>query len=159
MPIGLSDLFGAGEWVPAGMVKNTKNTKNDFYNLVHNIAHPGRINGGGTCSNILQLIPVGTANTFEFESRSQRGFKFIWLDIDGVRWQVHGHEPDAGALSGHVGAMAWSVRIQSGKDYLMSEEWVSDFPPGHRNYIASTYWKRATNDWIRRKSHVVLINP
>ncbi|MFC7422139.1 hypothetical protein ACFQNF_19970 [Iodobacter arcticus] len=162
MPEGLADLFGTDQWTPTGAVKTTAQTQYDFELLVQahvNPLTPGVIDGGGTCANILAAIPAGQQNTFEFEPRSQYGFKFRWTDANGVQWQVHGHEPDAGAVVGHVGAGAWTMRVQCGNAFMMSRQLVSDFPAIHANYTPPTFWSRCNTPLKVGLSHIVINNP
>ena len=153
---GLKDLFGAGEWLGTynGPLLGTAAWQLAFQGLIQN----GQIDGGGNCQNLLNHIPVNIHNTFEFEPRSQRGFKFNWNDANLNHWQVHGHEADAGAQLGHVGAAGWTVRIQvrivNQNLFLMSEEWVA---PPHVN-LPSTHWKQANSNWTIQHSHIPLIN-
>lgn len=140
---GLADLFGADEWVPTGGAP----TAADFERLLN--ANSIDLNA------LLQTIPTGTPNTFQFEPRSQRGFKFEWPG-----WHIHGHEPDAGAQAGHVGGAGWIVRIQNTttKEYLLSDTLISNFQPGHANYKPPTNWAKATTDTTRGRSHIPLTN-
>jgi hypothetical protein len=154
MSIGLTALFGDDLWVPTGVNMLTVACRNAFLGLIAG----GQINSNGTCANILALIPANTPNTFEFEPRCQRGFKFVWNDLNNILWQVHGHEADAGAAFGHVGGAGWTCRIRSGQDYLMSVPWTSPFPTSHANYLAPTSWKSGNSNWVIQHSHIPLTN-
>ncbi|WP_437806037.1 hypothetical protein [Sorangium sp. So ce1078] len=107
---GLYALFGLDEWgpggtrAPRGAVRSTQDTSTAFEGL--------RVNGQIDAAQLVAEVPTGTNNVFEIEARTQRGFKYQWTDLDGVEWTVWGHEPDAGAAAGHVGAQDWTVRIQ-----------------------------------------------
>lgn len=154
MAEGLADLFGMDLWQPTGLDRSTSDLKYRFQCLVVG----GQIDGHGNCNNILGLIPRDVLNTFEIEPRSQRGFKFVWKDTNGVLWEVHGHEQDAGAAAHYVGAVGWTCRIKCGDYYLMSEEWRSDFPETHANYLPPTAWKKGRGNWIIAHSHIPIIN-
>ncbi len=75
---------------------------------------------GANTKTLLIRIPFGTPDTFEFEPRSQRGFKFDWTDASNTAWHVHAHEPDQGAQAGHAGGLTWVVRIRKNQDWLLS---------------------------------------
>jgi hypothetical protein len=79
-------------------------------------------------------------NKFDIEARTQRGFKFEWNDTAGVLWHMHGHEPDAGAKAGHIGAKGWTCRVSYDKYWLVPVVISSAFPPGHANFQPPTMW-------------------
>lgn len=117
--IGLADLFGVDDWeaggnrAPAGAATTTVATSANFENL--------RVAAQIDAAQLVALVPVGCANVFEFESRTQRGFKYQWNDTNGVAWTVWGHEPDAGAGAGYAGGAGWTVRIRRANHYLMDQ--------------------------------------
>jgi hypothetical protein len=129
--IGLYGLFGIDRWVSFGANTDIPALKNRFQTLLRGAT----ING----ADLLQAIPAGLTNTFAIEARTQRGFKFEWRDTAGVGW--HGHEADAGAGAGHLGAAGWTRRVNCGKLWLLPTEQISAFPVGHANYAAPTHWK------------------
>jgi hypothetical protein len=148
--IGLAALFGGDEWdaggtrAPTGAVQTTAATSLAFENL--------RNNGQIDAAALVALIPAACHNTFEVEARTQRGFKYDWLDGNGVAWRVWGHEPDAGAPAGHAGAAGWTVRIRrNGNRFLMSQQVV---PPQGNAYD----WHQAGNPAQVQASHITLIN-
>lgn len=137
---GLAELFGRSAWRGTAAAGSNP-TKADFAGL----RHAGRIKD----DELLALIPSDAENQFAFEPRSQRGFKFEWNN-----WHVHGHEPDAGAAAGHVGAAGWVVRIQDRTDgtWLLANQWA----PGGPNPAAPTDWSRSRSHQVAALSHIPL---
>lgn len=156
--VGLASLFGLDLWVPLGVPRSTIATKSNFQTVV-NLAS-GRCAAGPSAVNLMALIPHGTRNTFEIEPRSQRGFKFEWQDVNGVQWHVHGHEPDAGAQLGHVGAGGWIVRINyrpaNRAFWLLSRPLISNFPASHPNYAPPANWSNSNSQVVMANSHIPL---
>ena len=147
--IGLTFLFGHDRWVPSGTNTDTPAFKIRFETLVAG----GSIDGDA----LMKQIPSGLANKFEIEARTQRGFKFEWNDTAGVPWHVHGHEPDAGAKAGHIGAARWICRISyNNKFWLVPAMIVSNFPDGHANFQPPTMWTPSKNKNKARDTHVPL---
>lgn len=142
---GLPTLFGLDQWIPTG---TPDPSRADFEALLQD----GRIEANA----LMAVVPAGLDNLFEIEPRTQRGFKFEWKDTLGQRWHVHGHEPDTGAASGHVGAGQWVVRIQNGPEWLMSTPITSNFPPGHKNYQPPKVWSKARGEEAIARSHIPL---
>ncbi|MBZ4420137.1 polymorphic toxin type 30 domain-containing protein [Myxococcus sp. RHSTA-1-4] len=128
--IGLADLFGGNDWVPTGGVPATAA---NFENLRH------APNGTIWWSELRQLIPAGTPNTYEFGPRAPRGFKFEWVEPGPTRYHVHGHEPDAGAPIGGAGGAGWVVRIRRNNVWLLAAPWAPAHPAG----MAPTDWSAA----------------
>jgi hypothetical protein len=147
--IGLAELFGQDEWnaggtrAPAGAVAATLATRTAFANL--------RAAGQIDAAALVGEVPVGCANTFEIEPRSQRGFKYQWNDTNGTAWTVWGHEADAGAALGHVGGAGWTVRIRNGNHFLMA---ATINPPVGVPYD----WATATTPIRIAASHIPLTN-
>ncbi|XXX72193.1 RHS repeat-associated core domain-containing protein [Sorangium sp. So ce134] len=151
---GLYALFGLDEWheggtrVPTGEVRTTQETSTRFEGL--------RNNGQIDAAQLLAEVPKGMKNVFKIEARSQRGFKYIWTDLDGVQWTVSGHEADAGAAAGYVGAQDWTVRIKRRfpnrpEKVLMNETII---PP-----VGDPYdWNIARGGARNAASHIPLTN-
>jgi hypothetical protein len=138
--IGLYFLFGHDLWVPTGTNTDTSAFKTRFETLVVG----GSVNG----DDLLRQIPAGLRNKFDIEARTQRGFKFEWQDTAHEEWHIHGHEADAGAKSGHIGAKGWTCRVSygpRGKYMLIPIAIVSTFPPNHANYKPPTMWTANRN--------------
>lgn len=119
--MGLADLFGRNDWVPTGGVPATAA---NFENLRH------APNGTIWWSELRQLIPAGTPNTYEFGPRALRGFKFEWVEPGNTRYHVHGHEPDLGAPVGGAGGAGWVVRIRRNNVWLLAQPWAPAHPAG-----------------------------
>jgi hypothetical protein len=140
---GLADLFGQGEWsgtAPAG----SNPTRQQFEALRQ--GPTGRIADAA----LLALVPQNVANSFEFEPRTQRGFKFVWGN-----WHVHGHEPDAGAAAGHAGAAGWVVRVQdrASREWLLAAPWQPQVPG---QQPAPVDWSASRSGQVARLSHIPL---
>jgi hypothetical protein len=138
---GLADMFGADQWAGTGGVRN--HTRNEFENL--------RVGNRISWVGLAGLIPATCANSFAFEPRSQRGFKFEWTDPDGGIWHVHGHEPDAGAAAGHVGGAGWVVRIKNGQDWLLSQTYTMVVPGSPNRNVD---WSRSRGGAVAALSHI-----
>jgi Bacterial toxin 30 len=131
--IGLYFLFGHDLWVPSGGNTDTSAFKIRFETLVVG----GSING----EDLLKQIPADLRNKFDIEARTQRGFKFEWQDTANVSWHVHGHESDAGAKSGHLGAKGWTCRIRyDDKYWLLPVMPNPQFRQGHAKHQPPTMW-------------------
>ena len=151
--IGLADLFGVSEWQATGGANTTANTKVVFEGMLQG----GVLHAGQDYIRLLSSIPANAHNTFEFESRSQRGFKFEWTDSDGKPWHVHGHEPDSGAAQGHIGGQSWVIRVRCDGAWLLASQWISNFPQEHRNYSPPTLWSKSKAANVMRLSHIPLV--
>lgn len=141
--IGLPSLFGLDRWKPSG---SPNPTRENFEALRD--AH-GRI----STNRLMKLIPGGTPNSWTIESRTQRGFKYVWQDVNGA-WHVHGHEPDTGAQAGHVGGNRWIVRISRNGEWLLPKPLKSNFPVGHNNYQPPTNWSNSRARNVAALSHI-----
>jgi hypothetical protein len=138
--IGLADLFGKDQWVPTGGANPTR----PHFEALRN---GGQINADA----LLAVIPTGLSNTFEIESRTQRGFKFAWNSGE-QDWLVWGHEADAGAAAGHAGAAGWTVRIREGNRFLMAQQVNPDVGVPYNWAVANTAAKV-------QASHIALVVP
>nr|WP_147395290.1 polymorphic toxin type 30 domain-containing protein [Azospirillum cavernae] len=138
----MADMFGLNDWLPTGGARD--HTRAEFEALR---GAGGRIDW----AQLSALIPANCTNLFQFEPRTQRGFKFEWSDPTAGNWHVHGHEPDAGAAAGHAGAAGWVVRISHNGDWLLSTTYDMVVPG---TGTVPTDWSRSRSANVARLSHI-----